>query len=123
MAPVELPTWALVALAATWLAITLPVLAGTWTVFAKAGKPGWASLVPVYNGLVLLDIAGRPAWWILLLLVPLVGVIALIVVCVDVARAFGRSAEFGLLVAFLPWIGLPVLGFGAAQYQGAAQAR
>ncbi len=115
----DLPTWALAALAVTWIALTLSVLAGTWRVFGKAGRPGWASLVPIYNGLVLLKIAGRPSWWLLLLLIPLVGAIALVVVCVDLARSFGKSAEFGLLVAFLPWIGLPMLGFGAASYEGA----
>ena len=56
------------------LAIMGVVIAGIWKVFEKAGKPGWAALVPIYNIIVLLDIAGKPAWWLVLMLIPLVNV-------------------------------------------------
>ena len=48
------------------LALSLIVVAGFWKTFTKAGKPGWAAIIPIYNVVVLLQIAGRPVWWILL---------------------------------------------------------
>ena len=44
------------------LLVIVLVIAGMWKTFAKAGKPGWASIVPIYNVIVLLEIAGRPLW-------------------------------------------------------------
>jgi len=40
----------------------------TWKFFVKAGKPGWASIIPIYNILVELEIVGRPWYWLLLML-------------------------------------------------------
>ena len=54
-----------------WLAITVLIVAGFWKVFVKAGEPGWAAIVPIYNIFVLLKIAGKPAWWIILMIIPL----------------------------------------------------
>ena len=82
------------------VAFTVFVIAGLWKTFTKAGKPGWACLVPIYNVIVLLQIAGRPVWWFLLLLVPFVNIIVSFVVVMDIARAFGRGAGFGLGAPF-----------------------
>lgn len=101
-----------------WLAVFVLVVAGLWKVFTKAGEPGWAAIVPIYNLVVLLKIAGRPLWWFLLLLVPIVNFIIAILVALDVARKFGQSAGFGLGLAFLPMIFYPILGFGGARYRG-----
>ena len=49
-----------------WLLILVLVIAGVWKTFVKAGQPGWAAIIPIYNVIVLLQIAGRPIWWILL---------------------------------------------------------
>lgn len=92
------------------------VIAGMWKVFEKAGEPGWASIVPIYNAIVLLRIAGKPAWWILLLLIPFVNIVFLIIVAIEIANNFGKSAGFGLGLAFLGLIFYPILGFGSAQY-------
>jgi hypothetical protein len=99
-----------------WLAISVLVLAGWWKVFVKAGKPGWAAIVPIYNLVVLLEIVGKPIWWIILFLIPLANIVVLIIVGLELARRFGRSAAFGWGVALLGFIFIPILGFGDAQY-------
>jgi len=100
-----------------WLAIVVLVIVGVWKVFAKAGKPGWGALIPIYNIILLLDIAGRPLWWIILFFIPLVNLIVGILVALDVARNFGKGAGFGLGLAFLGFIFYPILGFSDAQYR------
>ena len=101
-----------------FLAILVLVIIGMWKVFTKAGKPGWASIIPIYNAIVLLDIAKRPAWWFILFLIPFVNLIILIVVSLDVAKYFGKGAGFGIGLAFLGFIFYPMLGFSDATYQG-----
>lgn len=101
-----------------WLAVTVVVIAGVWKVFTKAGQPGWASLIPIYNLVVLLNIVGRPVWWIVLFLIPLVNFVALILVSLDLAKSFGKGTGFGLGLALLSFIFLPLLGFGDARYEG-----
>jgi hypothetical protein len=102
------------------LAMVVFVLASVWRVFTKAGKPGWASLIPIYNMVVLLEIVGRPIWWILLMFIPFVNIIVGFVLMMDMAKSFGKGAGFGLGLFFLGFIFYPLLGFGDAQYEGAA---
>lgn len=103
------------------LALIVGFIAGMWKTFVKAGKPGWGAIIPIYNVILLLEIAGRPLWWILLFLIPLVNFIFYIIVSMDVARNFGKGAGFGLGLALLGFIFYPILGFGDAKYQGSAQ--
>ena len=100
------------------LAIAVLIIVAMWKVFTKAGQPGWASIIPIYNLYVLCKIAGRPWWWLLLVLIPFVNVIVLIILCIDVSKSFGNGIGFGLGMAFLGFIFWPILGFGSAQYQG-----
>ena len=93
------------------------VIAGWWNVFTKAGAPGWAAIIPIYNMVVLLQIAGRPIWWILLMLIPIVGIVVQVIMCIDIARNFGKGTGFGLGLAFLGFLFFPILGFGDAEYQ------
>ena len=102
------------------LAFMALMVASMWKVFAKAGQPGWASIVPIYNLIVLLKIAGKPLWWFVLFLVPLVNFFALIMVAMDLAKSFGKSKGFGLGLIFLGFIFYPMLAFGDARYQGPA---
>jgi hypothetical protein len=102
-----------------WLALAVAVIAGFWKTFTKAGEPGWACLVPIYNVIVLLKIAGKPAWWVVLFLIPLVNFIISIMVSIAVAENFGKGTGFGIGLALLPFVFYPVLGFGDAVYQGA----
>jgi uncharacterized membrane protein YhaH (DUF805 family) len=100
------------------LAVAIFIIAGMWKTFTKAGKPGWAAIVPIYNAIVILEIAGRPLWWIILLMIPCVGAIVAIIVMIDFAAKYGQSAGFGIGLALLGFIFFPILGFGDAQYQG-----
>src|ERR1039458_8935590 len=101
------------------LAMVAVVVIGGWRVFVKAGQPGWAILVPIYNAYILLQIAGRPGWWLLLYFIPVVKIAIAIIVAMDVAKAFGQSAAFGIvLLFFLSGIGYLILGFGSARYIG-----
>jgi hypothetical protein len=101
-----------------WLAVMVAVIAGMWKVFTKAGKPGWACIVPIYNIIVMLEIVGKPLWWVLLMLIPLVNFVVLIIISIDMAKAFGKDVIFGIGLAFFGVIFYPILGFGDAQYLG-----
>ena len=100
------------------LLIAAVVIAGVWKVFVKAGKPGWASLIPIYNIVVILQIVGRPIWWLVLLLIPIVSIVVAIIVAIDMAKSFGKGTGFGIGLAFLAPIFYPILGFGDARYSG-----
>ncbi len=99
------------------LAIVVFIIAAMWKVFVKAGHPGWAAIVPIYNLVVLLKIAGRPVWWIILFFVPLVSIVIAILVSIDVAKHFGKGTGFGVGLAFLGFIFYPLLAWGDAQYK------
>ena len=101
------------------LAIVVLIIASFWIVFTKAGQPGWASIVPIYNLVVLLKIANKPVWWIVLMLIPLVNFIISIVVAIAVAKNFGKTTVFGLGLVFLPFICYPILAWGDAEYSPA----
>jgi hypothetical protein len=100
-----------------YVAICLLSVFGLALTFAKAGKRSWGAFIPIYNVIILLQIARRPLWWIILSLVPVVNVIVLVVVSVDIARAFGKGPGFGWGLAFLGFIFFPILGFGGASYE------
>jgi hypothetical protein len=102
------------------LLVALFLIVATWKVFTKADQPGWASIIPIYNLYIWCKIVGRPWWWILLMLIPFVNFIILIILCIDMAKSFGKGAGFGIGLALLGIIFLPILGFGSAQYQGPA---
>ena len=100
-----------------YLAIAVLMIAAMWKVFTKAGQKGWASIIPILNTLVLLKLVKRPIWWIILLLIPCVNFVVLIIVLVDLAKAFGKGGGFALGLILLGPIFMLILGFGSAQYQ------
>src|SRR5213595_4177271 len=102
------------------LLIALLLIVAMWKVFTKAGQPGWASILPIYNLYIGCKIVGRPGWWIILLLIPFVNIIVGIILCIDMAKSFGKGVGFGIGLALLGIIFWPILGFGSAQYQGSA---
>lgn len=91
-----------------------------WKLYTKAGKPGWAGIIPIYNIIVLMEIVGRPAWWTILFFIPIANIVAAVLVNIDLAKSFGRDVVFGILVTLLPIIFLAVLAFGSATYRGPA---
>ncbi len=115
--PVEAPTVSPIIIV-IYLAVVAVGLAGVWKTFTKAGKPGWAAIVPFYNLFVLVEISGRPVLWFVLMLIPCVNIVISIIVMIDVAARFGKSAAFGVGLALLGIIFFPILGFGDARYQG-----
>ena len=104
------------------LAIIVVMVAAMWKVFEKAGEPGWAAIVPLYNLIVLLRIAGKPAWWFLLMLIPFVNFFVLIAVVVSIARNFGKGIGFAIGLLLLAPIFYPMLAWGDAQYHPVAAA-
>ena len=99
-----------------FLAVIVFFIAAMWKVFSKAGHPGWAALVPIYNVVVMVQIAGRPVWWLLLFFIPVVNIIVSLVVAVDIAKNFGKGTGFGLGLWLFGFIFYPILGFGDAEY-------
>lgn len=99
-----------------WLAIAVLMIASMWKIFVKAGKPGWAAIIPIYNFVVLCEIAGKPAWWVVLLFVPVVNFVIIIILSIALAKKFGKGTGYGLGLAFLGLIFYPLLGFSDSQY-------
>ncbi|MGD0998610.1 MAG: DUF5684 domain-containing protein, partial [Thermoleophilia bacterium] len=105
-----------------WLVVIVLYVVSMWKVFIKAGKPGWAAIIPIYNVIVLLEIVNRPLWWIILYFIPLVNLVIMIIVSLDVARVFGKGPGFGIGLWLLGFIFYPILAFSDAQYGGPAPA-
>lgn len=102
------------------LAFVAVIVAGMWKVFTKAGQPGWASIVPIYNVYVLtIEIAKKEILWFILWLIPLVNIVPAILIPIELAKKFGKDTAYGLGLVFLPFIFYPMPGFGDAQYEGA----
>ena len=106
------------------LVVAVILIAAMWKTFQKAGKPGWAAIIPIYNGWVLFEIAGQPGWYVLLGLIPFVGwailLVLEIIAVLEIAKRFGKSGVFGFFLLFLIPIGWLILGFGDAQYNASA---
>src|SRR6266550_7594005 len=102
------------------LLIALLLIVAMWKIFTKAGQPGWASIIPIYNLYIWCKIVGRPGWWIILMLIPFVNIIISIILLIDLAKSFGKGVGFGIGLILLAVIFFPILGFGSAQYQGPA---
>lgn len=102
-----------------YLGIIVLLIASIWKIFTKAGKPGWAAIIPIYNFIVLLEIINKPVWWIVLILVPFVNFIIVIIMYMELAKVFGKSTGFGIGLVLLGVVFFPMLAFGDATYQGA----
>ncbi|MFC2028628.1 DUF5684 domain-containing protein [Chloroflexota bacterium] len=91
-----------------------------WKIFEKAGKPGWAAIVPIYKVIVHLEVVGRPIWWLVLFLIPGVNLVAWVIVyCFDLAKVFGKGGGFAIGLVFLNLIFLIILAFDESiQYIG-----
>lgn len=99
-----------------YFAIAIITLVGMWKIFEKAGKPGWAAIIPIYNIIVLLEIVGRPLWWVALMFVPIAQLVVAVILAIDLAKAFGKDVGFAIGMILLPFVFYPMLGFGSAQY-------
>jgi len=100
------------------LIILVVVIAGQWKAFEKAGQPGWACIIPIYNWYVMLKIGGKPAWWLLLFLIPVVNIVFAVWALNMISKSFGKDEGFTIGLMLLSFIFWPILGFGDAVYQG-----
>jgi hypothetical protein len=100
------------------LATVVLILASLWGLFTKAGKPGWAAIIPIYNVIVLLEICGKPIWWVILFLIPCINIVVAVLIFIDLAKSFGKSPAFGIGLWLLGFIFFPILAFGDAKYIG-----
>ena len=98
------------------LVIIVFEIAAVWRIFVKAGDRGWKAIIPIWNTLIVLKIVGRPWWWIFLYIIPIVWWIVYIIVYYDLAKSFGKGVGFAVGVILLPFIFVPILGFGSSQY-------
>ena len=103
------------------MAILIITIIATWKIFVKAGKPGWAALIPIYNTYVLFELVGIKGWYVFLGFIPVVGSIILaimnIIANVKLAKCFGKSDGFAVGLVLLNVIFLPILAFDASSYE------
>lgn len=101
-----------------WLGIVLLVIIAMWKVFEKAGQPGWAAIIPIYNIYVMTKIAGKPGWWVLMIFIPFINLVFLIWLYNMISKSFGKDEGFTVGLVLLGFVCWPILGFGAAKYLG-----
>jgi hypothetical protein len=89
-----------------------------WRIYEKAGQPGWAAIIPIYNILVLLKIIGKPGWWFLMFFIPIVNIIFMVWMYNLLSKSFGKSEGFTVGLIFLGFVFFPMLAFGTAEYIG-----
>ena len=105
-----------------YLALIVLMIFSMWKIYTKAGKPGWACIIPIYNIIVLLEIVGKPWWWFLLMLIPFVNIVLAIWMLNLLSKSFGHDVGFTLGLLFLGFIFIPILGLGESKYVGPAGA-
>lgn len=102
------------------LILGIIMIVSWWKIFVKAGKPGWAALIPIYNLWVLYEIVGLPGWIALLAFIPVIGAFIVfvtnIVAAIRLPEYFGKQPAFALGLIFLPIIFYPMLAFGPCEY-------
>ncbi len=101
-----------------YIAILVLLIVAMWKIYTKAGKPGWASIIPFYSQYVMFDIAMGNGWLFLLMLIPIVNWVMSIVVLYKLAKAFGKGVGYTVGLILLCPIFLCMLAFGSAEYEG-----
>ena len=100
------------------LAIMVLIFASFWKIVEKAGRPGWKGIIPIYNIFVLLDICGKPWWWVILFFIPIVNIVMAVLFTHAVSTSYGHGAGFTIGLIFLSFIFYPILAFGDSRYVG-----
>jgi hypothetical protein len=101
-----------------WLAVVVFLIAAQWKIYEKAGQPGWACIIPIYNIYILLKIVGKPTWWLVMFLIPVANVVFAIWMINMLSKSFGKDEGFTVGLLLLGIVFYPVLGFGDARYLG-----
>lgn len=109
-----------VSLVIVFIAFVVAIMSiiGMWKAFEKAGQPGWACIVPIYNVYIILKIGGKPGWWLLLYFIPLLNLIFGIWAVNMVSKSFGKDEGFTIGLLFFGFIFWIILGFGNSKYLG-----
>ena len=114
-------TWYEAFWSSTWTIIEviwiILVIAGLWKTFVKADRPGWGAIIPFYNTYLMIKVAGRPGWWLILFFIPFVNIIIWLIVALGISENFGHGAGFGILLWLFAPIMFLVLGFGSSEYK------
>lgn len=121
--PIDCPSWigwfagASMGFFLIFWALVIFMVVTMWKIFVKAGQPGWAAIIPIYSTVILLQIARKPVWWIILLLLPFINIIFSFILVYNLAKVFGKGGGFTLGLVLLPIVFYPILAFGKATYQ------
>ena len=110
-------------IAILYLIVIIITIAGMWRVFQKAGRKGWEAIIPIYNLFIIQRIIGKPWYWVILMMIPYIGIIWTIWSTNLLSKSFGKGEGFTIGMIILPFIFYPILGFGKAQYQGAMESK
>lgn len=110
----SIPAWAWILI----IGFIVFILASMWKVFVKAGQPGWAAIIPIYNIYIMTKIGGKPGWWTLMCLIPLVNYVFIIWLYNMISKSFGKDEGFTAGLVILGFIFWPILAFGSAKYLG-----
>ena len=94
-----------------------------WIIYRKAGKHGWAAIIPLYRQIVMYKICGLSPWLMLLWFVPIFGWIAMFIIAIMkrfcLANSFGKGALFGFGLLILQPIFQSVIAFNSKiEYEG-----
>ena len=100
------------------IAILIVMVVSYWKIYVKAGKPGWAAIVPIYNIIVFLEIVKKPVWWIVLFFIPCANIVALVLVSLEFVKVFGKPSWHAALMIFFGVIYAPYIAFSDAKYVG-----
>ena len=101
-----------------WIVMTVVLIVANWKIFTKAGKPGWAILIPIYNIIVMVQIIKKPLWWVIMIFIPFVNVVFCILILYNMVLKFGQPGWHVVLALFIGIIYYPYLAFSKAEYQG-----
>jgi hypothetical protein len=98
------------------LAFSIFAIVVMWKLFSKMNEPGWVSIVPIYNTIVLMQKVGMNPIWILGIMVPILNLIIAIAVMIRLSQAFGKDSGFAIGLLLLSPIFMAILSFGDSTY-------
>jgi len=100
------------------LGLAIIVIGCIWRVFVKAGQPGWAAIIPIYNLYTMVKIGGKPGYWTLLCFIPYLNLVFLVWIFNMISKSFGKDEGFTIGLFFLWFIFWPILGYSNSKYLG-----
>jgi hypothetical protein len=93
------------------LALGAIMIISMWRLYTKAGRPGWASIVPFYNQIVMIKIIGRPLWWFAMMFVPFANIVFSVMIMLEFVKSYGKDTWFGVASLFFPYVIFPIMAF------------